>query len=421
MKSLHHMVVAPVTALLFAAATIMFAVPGRSSFAQSAPAASKLVGTITAVSGSSATLKADNGAVTTVNIPDGIRMVRTAPGQKDLTGATPIQVQDLQVGDRILVRGNASEDGKTVTASAIIAMKQSDIAEKQQREREDWQRRGAGGLVKTIDPTANSVTISTRGTGTMVINTTPTTVVRRYAPDSVKFDDAQPAKLADIKPGDQLRARGAKSEDGTSLAAEEIVAGSFRNIAGELSGVDANSKTITLTDLTTKKPVVVTLTTDAEMHKLAPMMAQMVAARLKGGSPGAPGAPAANGAPASPAGSSSTPPPSTGGTSHGGPPAGMSGPPTGGWRQGGGGQGGGSRGDFEQMIQRSPVIQIADLHKGDAVMIVATQGNTPGAATAITLLAGVEPMLQASASASQNMFSATWNLGGGAASAEAQQ
>jgi hypothetical protein len=52
------------------------------------------------------------------------------------------------------------------------------------------------------------------------------------------------------------------------------------------------------------------------------------------------------------------------------------------------------------------------LHKGDAVMIVATSGN-PDEATAIRLVAGVEPMLQASTSGSQNMFSSAWSLGGG--------
>lgn len=48
-------------------------------------------------------------------------------------------------------------------------------------------------------------------------------------------------------------------------------------------------------------------------------------------------------------------------------------------------------------------------------MIVATQG-TPEAATAVTLIAGVEPILTAPSSASQSMFSASWNLGGGGAS-----
>jgi hypothetical protein len=64
------------------------------------------------------------------------------------------------------------------------------------------------------------------------------------------------------------------------------------------------------------------------------------------------------------------------------------------------------------MLQHTPPVQIADLHKGDAVMIVATQG-TPESATAVTLLAGVEPLLTASPSASRSMFSASWDLGGG--------
>jgi hypothetical protein len=68
-----------------------------------------------------------------------------------------------------------------------------------------------------------------------------------------------------------------------------------------------------------------------------------------------------------------------------------------------------------RVLQHSPEIHVADLHKDDAVMIVATSGS-PDSATAIRLLAGVEPMLQASASGSQSMFSAAWSgLGGGAA------
>jgi hypothetical protein len=66
-----------------------------------------------------------------------------------------------------------------------------------------------------------------------------------------------------------------------------------------------------------------------------------------------------------------------------------------------------------RLLQRSPEIHVADLHKGDAVMIVATAGK-PDDATAIRLVAGVEPMLEASASGSQSMFSSAWSLGGGA-------
>ena len=64
-----------------------------------------------------------------------------------------------------------------------------------------------------------------------------------------------------------------------------------------------------------------------------------------------------------------------------------------------------------------PQATLADLKKGDAVMIVATQGTEAGV-TAITLLSGVEPILTASPSASQAMFMAGWNLGGGAPGGE---
>ena len=34
--------------------------------------------------------------------------------------------------------------------------------------------------------------------------------------------------------------------------------------------------------------------------------------------------------------------------------------------------------DFQQMLNRMPTVTLADLHKGDAVLIVATQGSAAG-------------------------------------------
>jgi 3-dehydroquinate synthase class II len=67
------------------------------------------------------------------------------------------------------------------------------------------------------------------------------------------------------------------------------------------------------------------------------------------------------------------------------------------------------------MLSRAPTIQLADLKKGDAVMIVATDGTTD--VTAITLVAGVEPLLEAPA-ASQSLLN-NWSMGGGSGAAEA--
>jgi len=68
-------------------------------------------------------------------------------------------------------------------------------------------------------------------------------VVRRYAPDSVKFADAQVSTLAEVKVGDQARARGEKNADGSKMVAEEVLAGTFRTIAATVTTIDSYSPT----------------------------------------------------------------------------------------------------------------------------------------------------------------------------------
>src|SRR5947209_17774866 len=95
---------------------------------------------------------------------------------------------------------------------------------------------------------ANSIGLTQNGMGvkkTVTIHFAKDTIVRRYAPDSIKFDDAKPARLEEIKPGVQLRARSTRSADGGELAAAEIVCGALRNIAGTTSSFAASAKTIT--------------------------------------------------------------------------------------------------------------------------------------------------------------------------------
>ena len=252
-------------------------------------AAKQVIGAIQAINGSTITLKPDTGANVNVTVQGAVRVLRVAPGQTDLKTATPIQLSDLQVGDRILVRGTPSADGQSLSATAIVAMKRSDVEAKQQQEREDWQKRGIGGLVSAVDPSAGTITISVTaagGTRTISVHTAQATIFRRYAPDSVEFDDAKPSSLAEIKAGDQLRARGARNADGTEFTAEEIVSGAFRNIAGTISNVDAATNALTVMDLATKKPVVVKISAQSQLLKLPPQMAQGMAMQLKGGGRG---------------------------------------------------------------------------------------------------------------------------------------
>ncbi len=268
--------------------------------------AQQAVGAIKSINGNTIVLKPDTGADVTVLVSDATRIVRVAPGQTDLKNAAPINLPDLQVGDRILVRGKLSDDSKSVVASGVIAMKRSDVDAKQESDRQDWQKRGIGGIVTAVEPGAKTITISVAAPGgskSLIVQVAKDTTLRRYAPDSVQFDDAKPSVLDQIKPGDQLRARGARNVDGTEFAAEEIVSGAFRNIAGLLTAVDAAANTVTLNDLLTKKSIVVKITPQSQVVKLSPQVAQGVAARLKGPPQGAAGATASSGGASSPAAS----------------------------------------------------------------------------------------------------------------------
>jgi hypothetical protein len=356
-------------------------------------AVAKNMGVLKSITGNTLVLKTDAGPEITVTPTESARILRLAPGQTDLKNAAALTLSDLQVGDRMLVRGRSGDNG-AIAATTIVVMKQADVAQKQQRDREDWQKRGAGGIVSAIDQASGTFTVSVTPTLSLVVKTSKETSFLRYAPNSVKFADAQKGTIDQIKTGDQLRARGTRSADGKELAAEEIISGTFRNIAGTISSIDAANNSITVKDLLAKKSVVVRFNSDSQLRKLAPPMAQRLAFFLKGGAPGAPGGP-------SPASQNAA-----GGTYNAGAPgtpAGPGGPQ--GPRQGGGA-------DFQQMLNRIPSVTLADLQKEDAVMVVATQANAAGEVTAITLLGGVEPILTASPNgmSAAALFSG-WNLG----------
>jgi hypothetical protein len=379
-----------------------------------AQAAGRYLGTVTAISGNTLTVKTDAGEVNQVVVPDTASLKQVEPGQKDLSQAKTIQFSDLAGGDRVLVRIDPSGTGATPQAALIIAIKRADVMAKQQQEREDWQRRGVGGLVKSVDA-GSGVIVLTVGAGptakTVTVHATKTTVLKRYAPGSVRFDDAQAAPIDAIQPADQLRARGEKNADGTELTADEVVSGSFRNISGTVTSIDAANSSLVVKDLVSKKQVTIHVTPDAQMRRLPEGMAQMLAARLKGGAGGGQGGGWSGGArQASAQGGAASGGQGGQGSSYG---AGGAGGGRGQWA---GGQGGGG-GDPQQMLNRAPAIQLADLQKGEAVMVVSTEGAQE--VSAITLLAGVEPLLQAPES--QNLLS-NWSMGGsGGADAAAAQ
>jgi len=363
------------------------------------PARTNIVGAVQAIDPSGQiTLHTDDGKTVKITPHPTAKFLRLPPGEK-LSNATPITAGDIAAGDRVLARGELSEDKTAMQASTLVVMTKADIAKKQQADQAEWQKRGVGGLVTAVNPAAGEVTINTRtmeGLKPLIIVANGQTTIRRYAPDSVKFTDSKPSTVAEIKVGDQVRALGTRSEDGTHYAAEEMVSGSFRNVAATISSIDPAANTMKVTDLTTKKPLLVHINGDSLLRKLPEMMARMIAMRTSGaaagaGGPGGPGTAGANWQR----------------------PAGAPGAAPGGGAAGSGGAPGGMRrgGDMQQMLERLPAMKLEDLKPGDAIIISSTEGADPGQVTAITLVAGVEPILSAAPAGTQRArMLGSWNL-----------
>jgi len=377
--------------LLIAGSHVSLGQQGDAAQQAGAPKKARVVGVVKSVNGSAVTLTTDTGSEINLTIQPTTRLVRMAPGQTDLKTAIAIQLSDVQVGDRMLAGGTASDDGKSITGTSAVVMKKSDVAEKQEHDRQEWQKHGTGGVVKAVDVSTATITLSTGTLGapsTLAVHVSKDTIIRRYAPDSVKFDDAKPGTLDQIKPGDQLRVRGAKSEDGKEMAAAEIVSGTFRSIAAAVISTDAANNTITVTDLANKRQVTLKIAPDSQMHQLPAMFAQRIAMRLKGAAPAGAGAAAAGGPPSRAQGGEARP---------GGDAA------PGGARQGG-------QPDFQQMLNRMPAVTLSELKKGDALMIVATEGAADSPSQVIILLSGVEPILVAASPSAASTILSPWNL-----------
>jgi hypothetical protein len=355
-------------------AAMLISTAGLSASAQTLPHAA---GTVKATSSDSVTLTGASGDIQ-VAVPATAKVLVVPPGSKDLKSATPGSVTDIATGDRALVTGTAGDSATSLIATRIVLMKATAIADAHAADEAAWAE-GSGGIVKSVDLATGSITLSS-GMHTVAITTTPRTIVRRYADGSVSFADAKLSTIAAVHPGDQLRVRGAKSADGSSIAADEIVAGSFRNFSGLLTAIDPAANTISLKDLSTKLPVTISIASTTDLHRVPPQIAMAIAARMRGGA----GAAAhEGGASAAPAGE--------GDAAH---------------RAGGAGH------DLSSMISRLPTETLGGLKVGEAVMIVATTpANEANHPTAVTVLAGVNAIL--TAPAGDTMTLSPWNFGGG--------
>jgi len=362
------------------------------AWAQTPPTKS-VVGEVTGVDAAAKQLKVkgDDGANYIVAFDDATSYLRMPLGEKDLKKAEKIALSDITTGDRLLARGSAAQDAKPAPAKTVIIMTKADVAKKQEHDRAEWQRRGVAGTVLLVNASTKEITINTHGRDakTVVIDASGAGF-RRYAADSVRFADAKPSSFGDLQTGDTIRALGDKNDDGTRFKAEELVSGSFQTIAAMVVSVDEATGEVRVTDLQSKKPVTVKTNPSSMLRRLDERTAGMLARRMRGDAGGPGGAPCGPGD-----GRGGSPAPAA--------PGGPGGP-------GGRGNFGGGGGDLQQVLDRSPQLSLAELKKGDALIISSSKAADGSAITAMSLVAGVEPFLAAAPRTAGQVNLGSWNL-----------
>ncbi len=367
-----------------------------AGYAQAPKAAQlRVSGTITAVNASSnlVSVKSTTGETVELTIAAGSHLLHLAPGESDMAKATKLTFGDLTPDEGVVASYQLSADKKTNEARTLLIRTKADLEEMAKKQDDDWRKRGTTGNLAAVDAGAKTFTVKA-GAKDITVKPSEKTEYMRYSPDSARMSDAKAATFGDLKPGDEIHVLGDKNADGTEITAERVVFGNFPQLAATVKSVNAASNEMVVTDLATKKQVTIRVIPDSTMKKLPDVAAQMLAQRYG----------AARGANAADGGGRGA------GRGQGGQGRGPGGP-------GGPGGRGGRGGDISQILTMAPAITLADLKPGDAIMVKTTTGSGSGPSTAVTLIAGVEPILTAAPNSTRDIMSG-WNLGGGGGGGE---
>lgn len=341
----------------FAAARAAGQTPSPSPAAPPADAdvaATYVFGDVTSIEAESRrlTVKTKTGEFT-IHLSEATKYLRVAPGEASLDKAAPITLADVGVGDRVLARGKVSVEQRSVPARQLIVMNKAEMAQKQQRDLEEWRRRGVAGRVAALNPATREITLTVAGQreASVILDAKGPVVYRRYLPDSVRVTDAAQSSFEQLAVGDDVRALGDRQGDGSRIVAEEILSGAFRAVNGVVTGVNASANELTIKDLATGQPLTVVVSEHSLMRRLSPEIVELIkrGAAERGAAGGVQTA-AAAGAPS-------------------------------------GGQ------DVKALVEKLPPITISDLKAGDAVRVSSTVGSAPSRLTAIAVAAGIEPLL----------------------------
>jgi hypothetical protein len=323
-----------------------------------------LIGEVTATDQTTGqiTVKTDAGASVVVLADERTVYRRLPPGQTSIDKAEEITRADVRVGDRVLVPGGAG--GVQTTARQVIVMAREAIAARREQEREDWRTRGANGRVVSIDTAQRQLTVEARsreGAETLSVIVPGNARLRRYAPGSLRPADAVTSSFAAIRVGDQVRILG--NREGSRLTAEEIISGRIARLNGVVEGVDASRREVRVKDNRMGQTVTVALGANATLRRVPAEIAEALRQRGEGR------------------------------RAAGERPRGQRRDRTAQEGQSGERQRTGGRG-LQGMLENLPPITVAELKKGDAVIIMGTSEADDSHVTASTLITGDAELIQ---------------------------
>jgi Cu/Ag efflux protein CusF len=340
----------------------------------------RLIGEVTAVDAAAhtVTVRSDAGETVTLTTNEQTTYTRLAAGVTDLKQGEKVTFAEVRVGDRLLAPGVAASGG---TAARLILMARPGGANAQNAGRR------LNGRVVSVDAAKKQVVVQTRGREgqgeSVTVNLSDSAKVMRYAPDSMRPADAVAGSLADIRAGENIRATGERSADGATFKAEEILTGSFARFAGTVAAVDAQKGELTVKNEQTGATVKLSLGARSTLRRMTPEFEQALAKQRaefeqrreqrraerqqQGGQAQGQGQTQGQGD-RRPRGEGQ-------GRGDGNGP-----------RRGGGF--GGPGGGGNQMFDSLPTVTLADLKKGDAVIVTVTPTADASRATVVSLVTG---------------------------------
>src|SRR5215813_9016741 len=102
------------------------------------------------------------GSQVTVTLSDRTVYMRIPPGEKTKDKFIKIAPTDFTLGDSVFARGRMSDDRKNLPALEFYVMSKGDIAEKRERDRDEWRKRGIAGTVSAVNADAKEISVDAR-------------------------------------------------------------------------------------------------------------------------------------------------------------------------------------------------------------------------------------------------------------------